>query len=433
MSATELYEHQRNALSDTEHQNKVAYYLDMGLGKTFVGAEKMHRLNKKVNLVVCQKSKIRDWVEHFEKYYNIKGNMMIYDCTKWSKSDWLSFKSNPDFSRDAHGQDVTVLIINYELAFRRKELKGLKDFTLMLDESSLIQNENAKRSKFILSLDAENVILLSGTPTGGKYEKLWSQMRLLGWNISKTLFWKQYIKYHIDDRQGFPITIVDGYKNVDRLKEKMREHGCVFMKTEDVISLPDQTHQHIKIGTSKEYRKFRKNSIVLVPDKELVGDTALTKMLYERQLCGHYNRDKLKAFRDLVESTNDRVIVFYNFTAELQTMIDAIGDLPLKISVVNGEGTYLEYYEKYNDSITFIQYQAGAMGLNLQKANKIVYFTPPLSSELFEQSKKRIHRVGQERPCFYYYLTCKGSIEEKIYKTLEMRRDYTEKLFESEE
>ena len=73
------------------------------------------------------------------------------------------------------------------------------------------------------------------------------------------------------------------------------------------------------------------------------------------------------------------------------------------------------------------------MGLNLQKANKIVYFTPPLSSGLFEQAKKRIHRIGQEKTCFYYYLTCKGSIEEKIYAALAMRKDYTERLFENEE
>lgn len=62
-------------------------------------------------------------------------------------------------------------IINYELAFRRPELSKLSDFTLMLDESSLIQNETAKRSKFILKkLNPSNVILLSGTPTSGKYE-----------------------------------------------------------------------------------------------------------------------------------------------------------------------------------------------------------------------------------------------------------------------
>ena len=67
------------------------------------------------------------------------------------------------------------------------------------------------------------------------------------------------------------------------------------------------------------------------------------------------------------------------------------------------------------------------MGLNLQKANKIIYFTPTLSSELFEQSKKRIHRIGQDKPCFYYQLKC--GIEYHIYDVLSMRKDYTDELF----
>ena len=84
-----------------------------------------------------------------------------------------------------HIPPESVLIINYDKVWRRDELKKLKDFTIMLDESSMIKNEKSNRSKFILGLNAENVILLSGTPTGGKYEELWSQLHLLGWNISK--------------------------------------------------------------------------------------------------------------------------------------------------------------------------------------------------------------------------------------------------------
>lgn len=108
-------------------------------------------------------------------------------------------------------------------------------------------------------------------------------------------------------------------------------------------------------------------------------------------------------------------------------------DLDRKISIINGSVKDLTNYDQYSNSITFIQYQAGAMGLNLQKANKIIYFTPTLSSELFEQSKKRIHRIGQKKPCFYYKLICRNSIEEKIYATLALRRDYTEKLFQQNE
>ena len=423
-----LYPHQRDALNDTEDNNKVAYYLDMGLGKTFVGAEKMMQFGAKVNLVICQKSKIDDWVEHFRKYYS-RPKCDVYDLT--SSIDMVHFFEN---NRNEYFDDCMIGVINYELAFRRPKLAELEDFTLMLDESSLIQNENSKRSKFILKkLNPKNVILLSGTPTGGKYEKLWSQLSLLGWNISKKLFYSQYVDFHYDDNEGFPIMIIDGYKNVERLKKKMRDHGCIFMKTEDVIDLPEQIHNTIKVSTTKEYRIFRKERIISFDEVELVGDTTLTKMLYERQLCGQYNKDKLKAFEDLLESTNDRLIVFYNFTAELDAMKHVCDTLGRVYGQVNGSIKDLYAYEEKDDSVTFVQYQAGAMGLNLQKANKIVYFTPPLSSELFEQSKKRIHRVGQQKTCFYYYLTCKGSIEEKIYRTLAMRKNYTDALFESEE
>ena len=383
----------------------------------------MTQLGAKINLLVCQKSKIEDWINHFKEYYN----PIVYEVFNLaSKSEFLNF-----LKKDAP-MNYTIGIINYDLVFRRPELLQLRDFTLMLDESSLIQNENAKRSQFILKLKPKNIILLSGTPTGGKYEKLWSQMRLLGWNISKEMFYNHYVDYHYDDSNGFPLMVIDGYKNEDRLKRKMREYGCQFLKTEDVFDLPDQIHQEIKIPVSNDYKKFRKHSIISTKDFELIGDTALTKMLYERQLCGQYNKDKISAFYDLLESTQDRLIVFYNFWDELSELEKIAKELNRPCSYINGSLRALVAYEKLDNSVTFVQYQAGAMGLNFQKANKIIYFTPPLSSELFEQSKKRIHRIGQNKPCFYYYLVCKNSIEEKIYKTLAMRKDYTEALFKED-
>lgn len=392
----------------------------MGLGKTFVGSEKMMQLNAIVNLVVCQKSKVEDWVNHFKEHYS---NVIVWNLT--NNKEFENFKL---FCID---EFIHVAIINYDLIFRRPEIAKLKDFTLMLDESSLIQNETSKRSKFILKkLQPKNVILLSGTPTGGKYEKLWSQCHLLGWNISKDAFWNTYVNYHYDTKDGFPLKVIDGYKNVERLKRKFREYGSIFMKSEEVFDLPQQCNNTLFVRTTKEYRKFRKDAIITFEGQEFVGDSILTKMLYERMLCGFANNFKIQAFEDLLDSTNDRLIVFYNFKNELLKLTDIVIERERPFSIISGDTKDLTAYENSDDSITFIQYQAGAMGLNLQKANKIVYFTPPLSSELFEQSKKRIHRIGQERSCFYYYLTCKGSIEEKIYRTLAMRRDYTDKLFE---
>lgn len=394
----------------------------------------MHRLDARINLLVCQKSKVQDWVDHFNKYYRDgSAPYRVIDLTKWKPED---FKYSEKFITDLVAGQI-VYIINYELLWRRPKLKELKNFTLMLDESSLIQNRHSKRSRFILGLKPKNVILLSGTPCSGKYELLWSQLHLLGWKISEETYWNQYIQTHYEDVNGFPLRIVDGYKNVDRLKRKMREHGCHFLKTDEVIDLPDQIFQKVDVPVSKAYQKFRKDRIITVEGRELVGDTTLTKLLYERMLCGAYSGDKLNAFKDLVESTSDRLIVFYNFTAELEAMqgilLDEDYEYSKRFSVVNGSDKHLQNYEDRSDSITFIQYQAGAYGLNLQKACRIIFFTPPLSSELYLQSQKRIHRIGQRSTCFYYNLICKGSVEERIYGTLKKRKDYTEALFERDQ
>ena len=421
----ELYEFQKNVLEQTKNRNHVAYYLEMGLGKTFVGSEKLIQLKNGVNLIVCQKSKINDWIEHFKTYYD---DVYVWDLTK--KKDFDNFIDDGLLKPETF---TSIGIINYELAFRRKELLQLHNFTLMLDESSMIQNEKAKRTRFILSLDAENVILLSGTPVGGKYENLWSQCRLLGWYISKTEFWNRYIKTRLIDVNGFSLPIVVGYTNIRDLKDNLREHGAVFLKSSEVLDLPEQVDIKQYVEATKDYKAFKKNSIIEIEDDTLVGDNILKKMLYERQLCGEYNENKLNALKEIMESTNNRLIIFYNFTKEKDLIVDICKKLNKSYSIINGEIKDLTAYETNEDSITIVQYQAGAMGLNLQKANKIIYFTLPLSSELFEQSKKRIHRIGQVDTCFYYYLLAKGTIEESIYKTLLMRKDYTNELYRKEQ
>ena len=441
-----LFQHQQQALDQTEGHNRCAYYLDMGLGKTFVGSEKMMKLNTRINLVVCQCSKVQDWVEHFQDHYT---RNCVFNLTNPKTFKW--------FFEQVQCEVPTLMIgvINYELTFRRKILKTLSGFTLMLDESSLITNETAQRSKFILKMQPESVILLSGTPTAGKYERLWSQVQLLGWNITKKAFWSSYVQTEwVENGDGYKNEVITGYKHTGHLKKKLADHGCIFMKTADVIELPEQTEQKIFFKVTQAYKYFIKNSYIMLdtlnmckfkddsdyygtdvtPRVELVGDNSLTKMLYARQLCGQWHKEKLEGLRDLVESTEDRLIIFYNFTAELEAMQKKLADLNRPYSVVNGSKKDLTAYDQADDSITFIQYQAGAMGGNYQKANKVIYFTLPLgkgSCDMWEQSKKRIHRIGQAKPCFYYYLLVKGTVEEKNLAALKEGKELTDELFKN--
>ena len=434
-----LYPHQKECLEILEGKNRVAIYHDMGLGKTFTGSEKAVELDASIILVVCQKSKVQDWVEHFQNNYAYPGNIengcaphRIVDLTTWKKDD---FKNTEKFITGRLVAGHIVYIINYDLVFRRPELLKMKNFTLMLDESSLIGNENAKRSRAILKMQPKNVILLSGTPTSGKYEKLWSQCRLLGWDIPKQVFWNSYIcTKWVDFGAGFMQQVVTGYKNVEHLKRKLAEHGAVFLKTEEVMDLPEQIEQKIMLEPTRDYARFMKNSYLELKDgTELIGDNSLTKMLYARQLCGQYHNGKLEAFRDLIQSTEDNLVVFYSYTAELVELIRICKEEGRNYGMVNGS----RKDSPDGHDILLIQYQAGAYGLNLQGfSNRIIYFTLPLgkgSCDLWEQSKKRIHRIGQDKTCFYYYLLVKNSIETRNLAMLKEGKDYTDHLFEREE
>lgn len=409
-----LMPHQTEAIETTEGLDRVAYYYDMGLGKTYIGSEKLKLYDNDVNLIICQKSKIKDWVNHFKENYNYH----VYDLSNKKQFDHF-------FASD----EKRVGIINYDIVWRRKDILKLSDYTLMLDESSCIKNEKAKRTKFILKLNAKNIILLSGTPTGGKYEELYSQITLLGWNISRRRFWDNYIKFKLVDFTGTGIKqpLVYGYKNVENLINNLYNYGCRFKKTDEVLTLPEQRFITIDCKKTKPYDKFMKDSIIDIEEKTLAGDTTLTKLLYARQLCSQYNEDKIQRFKDILESTDNRVIVFYNFTEEYNRLKKVCKNRPQ--SVVNGQYKDLSNYENESNSITFIQYQSGAMGLNLQKSNTIIYFSLPLSSELFEQSKKRIHRIGQEKRCIYYVMMSKDTVENDIYERLKLRKDYTDRLF----
>lgn len=424
-----LFAYQQAALDRVKGKRMCAFYHDMGLGKTFTGAEKLMS-NKcwHLALVVCQKSKVADWVDHFRSHYDID----VLDLT--TQYGMEMFEMSIDYSDvpDPFGDmPDAVGVINYDLLWRRPELQNMKCFAVMFDESSLLQNKSSKRTKAAMKLAARanELVLLSGTPVDGKYERLWTQLNMLGWRIDEKLFWRQYVESETTMREGFPITKVTGYKNEERLVRKMKELGCDFLKTDDVVDLPDQRFIRIDVPMSEYYREFAKVNIITAFGRDFVGDTVFGDLTAKRQLAAAYSRAKLEAFGDLLDGTSKRLVVFYNFDVELEGLTAELEKRYRPYGVLNGKAHDLSPFFDTDDGVALIQYQSGAMGVNLQQADTCVYFSPPLASSLFEQSKKRIHRVGQDKPCTYYELVSKGTVEEKIYDTLAMRRDYTEKLF----
>lgn len=412
-----LYKHQKEVLQQTEQKNKVAYFLDMGLGKSFVGSYKATSFNEPI-LVVCPKSLVPQWLQQFADNHQER---IRYDLTK--KKQLEQFISDDN--------NLRIGVINYESCWRRPKLQKVKSLTLVLDESQAIANNTSKQTKGIMKLDYKNVILLSGTPaSNARYDKLYTQLKLLGLTMNKRSYEDHYCNFFEIEKAGIKFRVLSKtrpYKNVDELKQVMKELGCVFMKTEEVIDLPQQRFIDVPVNKSKYYKTFEKDGYVDCGEVEYISNGPAQDMLYLRQLCN--SSEKLDMLKTLLESTNDRVIIFYNFDIELKLLQQLVSKLKRPISYINGHEKDLNCYNDFEDSVTLVQYQSGSAGVNLQLANKMIYYSPPVKSDFFEQSKKRIHRIGQESKCTYWKLVTSNSIEQKIYNTLDLKRDYTDELF----
>ena len=83
-----------------------------------------------------------------------------------------------------------------------------------------------------------------------------------------------------DSQSGFRIKVVTGYKNVDRLKAKLAQHGAVFMKSEDVFSLPEQSF----ISVTVSYTHLRAHET----DSYLVCRLLLEKKKKTKRISSRY-------------------------------------------------------------------------------------------------------------------------------------------------
>ena len=89
-----------------------------------------------------------------------------------------------------------------------------------------------------------------------------------------------------------------------------------------------------------------------------------------------------------------------------------------------------EFQNNLKVQVIVCQYRSGNAGINLYEADTIVFYEPTLSSNILEQARARVDRIGQtSKPSYIFFLT-KGTIEQKIYKSLSEYNDFSEKLFE---
>lgn len=411
MSRVTLMPHQNLLVQKANKFKNVLLTVDMGLGKTDTALTLAEKAGYPV-LILCQSTKTDDW-EKVAKLY-----------------------------------DIDFLVYSIDTAWRRsKDLLKLNsiDFTLIIDESQQIKNLGTKkkpvrRTSFIVNeLDPAKTIMLSGTPFD-RWEDAYTQFFMLGNNISEREFKNRYCIEYLKKAAGGKRKFYDivGYKNIDELERLFRATGQITMSYEEAAALspqmaqipPAAALQIIPVESTTEYRQFRRDRVIFYPDGSYLKAETISKYRHgERQFASTWNQNKLKVLKELIESTNRRIIIFYNYRQDADEIFKICSDLMRPVSEVNGQRKDLSAYEKYANSVTMVQYQSGARGLDLQKANVTIYFSLTDSVELYTQSFKRTHRPGQNKICRYYLLETKNSIDEDIRAAMERGQDFTEQLF----
>ena len=78
----QLYPSQQEMLDEIKDKTNCAIYAGVGSGKTFIGSEKLLSFQTPFNLVICQKSQVDYWVNHFQTHYP---DITVTDLTKVKK------------------------------------------------------------------------------------------------------------------------------------------------------------------------------------------------------------------------------------------------------------------------------------------------------------------------------------------------------------
>lgn len=417
---------------------------DMGLGKTIealsVLQNEVNLHPKMSNLIVAPTSVIFNWAREIERFTpDLK--YLIHYGTRRSK-DIRRIKKFP------------LILTTY--GHIRRDIEFLKEVHFnyaILDESQNVKNPFSETSKAVRLLDAQNRLALTGTPVENNTMDLWSQFDFINPGLLGDLnFFKESFMRPIEKEQNvqaasalrrliFPFIL-------RRTKEDVAKE--LPPKVESIIYSPMSDEQQ------KMYNKwrlsYRDNILEEIEGKGLnkskfkvlEGLTKLRQISCHPRLVDSIYVDtsgKFDALNEMVEeiiSENHKVLIFSQFVQMLKIIRQTFDSQNIPYSYLDGSTTDREtpvnqFQEDEKIRIFLISLKAGGTGLNLTAADYVIHYDPWWNPAVEMQATDRAYRIGQTRKVFAYKLISKDSVEEKIIKLQDRKRELVKSLISTEE
>ena len=446
------YEHQRRAaafaLDRLSRGGGAALLMEMGTGKTLTSIGIVGQLWKERRiarlLIVAPLSILGVWRDEFDKFAGYEYCLSVLKGTAARKADTI---------RHMAGKSLQVLVINYESAWRmEKELAEWQPDMIVCDEGHKIKTHNIAASKAMhrLAGKAKYRLLLTGTVITNKPIDVFSQYKFCDPAIYGNSFYQFRNRYF--DMVGF-----GGYTPV--MKRSMegefteRLHSIAFRATKaECLDLPEFTDIVQRIDLEPQamriYRQLVRDSYAELAEGSVTVTNVLSQLLRLSQLTGGYvgNDDaggvtqvstaKLDALADLVDGAvadGRKIVVIARFVPEIHAIGKMLEKKKIRYAQISGEirdrDEQIAAFQNDPDLPVFIgQIATAGLGITLTAASLMVFYSLDYSMSNYEQTRARIHRVGQKNECTYIHLVARGTVDEKVLKALHDKANLAKSL-----
>jgi non-specific serine/threonine protein kinase len=420
---------------------------DMGLGKTVQALSFLHHLKEENGtlkaLVVCPTTLMFNWQNEIQKftpllrYYIHHGGARSRD--RLDNGNW------------------DVIITTYGTL--RSDIKQFVEVPfdyVILDESQAIKNPSSKVTRAAGLLKAKNRLCLSGTPLQNNTFDIFAQMNFLNPGMLGSVeFFKQEF--------SIPIDKFGEKEQKDHLRKLL--YPFILRRTKEQVAkdLPEKQEMVLFCEMGEEQRKIYdayrndyRDKILGVVEEQGIQKSQLTilqGLMKLRQICDSpaIMKDEEKfpnasvkleeLGREITENiSNHKALVFSQFLGMLSLIREKLKELGVEYEYFDGSSTVSEREKAItrfqNDDqcrVFLISLKAGGVGLNLTAADYVYIVDPWWNPAVEQQAIDRTHRIGQTKNIFAYRMICTDTVEDKILKLQERKRNLAKDLITDDE
>ncbi|MCC7438363.1 MAG: DEAD/DEAH box helicase [Armatimonadetes bacterium] len=432
---------------------------DMGLGKTVqvLALLESRRLLRQKGEQAASKGAASSTTEPIPPSLVVVPKSLIFNWMKEAAhfAPKLQLLNNTGLARRAvkveqlHQYDV--ILTTYGTL--RNDVQFLKDFRfdyLILDEAQAIKNASTESAKAVRLLQGNHRLAMSGTPIENHVGELWSLFEFLNPGmLGGASFFRT----------------MDTTANPNDESRKMLAHTLrpfILRRTKEQVApeLPAKTEQTVYCELEpaqrklyNELRSYYRNTLLGLIDERGLGRSkmqVLEALLRLRQLACHpglVDKKKLDAgsakldmlIPQLVEVVEEghKVLVFSQFTSFLAIVKKRLDAKKINYEYLDGKTTkrqaVVERFQNDPDCKLFlISLKAGGLGLNLTAADYVFLLDPWWNPAVEAQAIDRAHRIGQQQTVFAYRLIARDTVEEKVLKLQESKRQLADAIINAD-